>query len=247
MPDLPSPTHAECVKTLLHSQSMGTLCTQSSRHLGYPFGSMMPYALDAHDHPLFLISTMAVHTQNILSNPKASLYVAEGMIEGEPLGASRLTLMGDIQPAEDQDVRDRYLDAHPNARHWVDFDDFSFYRMDVSDVYFVGGFGVMGWVGKPNYQQAVPDPLMHVAESVIQHMNEDHADALILLARHQGKVGADEVRMVGVDRLGFDVKVRMGEQILGARIAFPSPLNDAADVRSMFVMMVQEARESSQA
>jgi len=244
LPDIARPTHAEGVKTLLHSQSMATLSTHSTHHAGYPFGSMMPYALGADDQPLFLISTMAVHTQNILSNAKASLYVTAPSTEGEPLGAARLTLIGDVLRTDADEARNCYLKTHPNAQHWVDFDDFSFYRLQVADAYYVGGFGVMGWVNQHAYMAAQADPLMHIASDVIEHMNNDHADALILLAKHQGGVDADEVRMIGVDRLGFDVKVRMGEQLRGARIAFPNAIADAADVRAVFVAMVQQARQA---
>ncbi|MBN4077098.1 DUF2470 domain-containing protein [Mariprofundus ferrooxydans] len=250
MKSVARPTHAEGVKTLLHAQNMGTLSTHSSHHDGYPFGSMMPYALDSLDRPLVLISSMAVHTQNILHNSKASLYVAESRAEGESLGTARLTLMGDLQLVRDSDVdavRECYLSAHPNARHWVDYDDFSFYRMDVAHVYFVGGFGIMGWVNELEYSAAVPDPLMHIAAEVIQHMNDNHADALITLVNHHSDRGADEVRMVGVDRLGFDVKVSVADAVRGLRIAFTEPVHNALEVRTMFVSMLHDARGQTNA
>jgi len=246
MPDTPRPTHGEGVKTLLHGQSIGTLSTHSSHHDGYPFGSMMPYALDEHDSPLFLISTMAVHTQNILQNPKASLFITESTIEVEALGAARVTLIGDLMHTKDDGVRSRYLKAHPNARHWIYFDDFSFYRMTISHVYYVGGFGVMGWVNKEAYLASHPDPLRHIAADIIAHMNNDHADALILLAKHQGFADADKVRIVAVDRLGFDVKVHTGNQLRGARISFPEPVDDASNIRAVFIDMVQQAKQEQQ-
>jgi len=242
-PTVPRPSHAECAKTLLDVHHQATLCTHSAHQDGYPFGSMMPYALDKQGDPIFLISSMAMHTQNILQNKHASLYVAQTVAEGEPLGASRLTLLGDIEEAVDEDARSCYLAAHPNAKHWVDFSDFSFYRMTLHSLYFVGGFGVMGWVTQADYAQAQADPLRHVATHAIQHMNESHADALVLLAKAQAGMDADAVQMVGLDRLGFDMKVHMGDNIRAARIAFSDPLDDPKKVRSVFVSMVQAARE----
>ncbi|MDX8391256.1 MAG: DUF2470 domain-containing protein [Mariprofundaceae bacterium] len=246
--NIPRPTHGEGIKTLLHAQNIATLCTQSSLHDGYPFGSMMPYALDVTDRPLFLISTMAVHTQNLLKNPKASLYVAETIAEGEPLGTARLSLIGEVSQTEDEGVRDCYLAAHPNAAHWVDFDDFSFYRMQVEHAYFVGGFGVMGWVDRQQYKASTPDPLMHIAARVISHMNDDHADDLIcLIQQQQGVENAAEIsaaRMVGVDRLGFDVKIRIGESLRGMRIPFPTPVDNANEVRTMFISMLRKTPPS---
>jgi len=249
MMDVPRPTHAEAVKTLVHGSNMGTLSTHSSHHDAYPFGSMMPFALDANGRPLFLISSMAMHTQNIVNNPNVSLYMAEDRTEGELLGTARATLMGAVQRIDDEAATACYLKAHPNARHWVDYDDFSFYRMDVKHVYFVGGFGIMGWVNESEYDAAAPDPLMHIAAAVIEHMNDDHADGLIILANQQYdslademRVAVDDVRMVAVDRLGFDVKVKTGDGLRGLRIAFTKPVRDAAEVRTMFVAMLQEGK-----
>src|ERR1700723_3058390 len=88
-----------------------------------------------------------------------------------------------VPASELPEARRAYLDRHANSRYWVDFEDFSFYRMDVLDVYYVGGFGVMGWVQAPEYDQAQPDPLADAAAGIVEHMNADHKDALILLAR----------------------------------------------------------------
>ena len=71
----------------------------------------------------------------------------------------------------------------PNSKYWVDFEDFSFYRMNVIDVYYVGGFGVMGWVSASEYDRSQPDPLADSMAEIIQHMNADHKDALISIAR----------------------------------------------------------------
>ena len=75
------------------------------------------------------------------------------------------------------------LNVTPTAKYWVDFEDFSFHRMDVVDVYYVGGFGVMGWVSASEIDRAQPDPLTDSVTEIIQHMNADQKDALILLAR----------------------------------------------------------------
>jgi len=60
---IPEPSYAERARTLLHLSRVGSLSTLSRKRPGYPFGSLMPYALDGAGRPLFLISTMAMHTQ----------------------------------------------------------------------------------------------------------------------------------------------------------------------------------------
>src|SRR6058998_3660293 len=91
----PEPTYAERARTLIHLGRVGALSTMSRKHPGWPFGSVMPYALDVAGRPIFLISTMAMHTQNLLHDPKASLLVNQADAP-DPLGAARLSLMGEI-------------------------------------------------------------------------------------------------------------------------------------------------------
>ena len=106
------------------------------------------------------------------------------------------------------DARKLYLDRYENSKYWVDFEDFSFYRMDVLDVYYVGGFGVMGWVQAADYGVAQPDPLAEAAAGIIEHMNADHKDALILLGKVFAGIESQEAAMTAVDRLGFHVRLK---------------------------------------
>ncbi len=80
--------------------------------------------------------------------------------------------------------------------------------MDVVDVYYVGGFGVMGWVSASEYQRSQPDPLADSMAEIIQHMNADHSDALVLLAREFARIESEEATMTAVDRLGFQVRLK---------------------------------------
>src|SRR5438552_18331170 len=94
-PTVPEPTFAERARTLVHLGRDGTLATLSRRHPGHPFASIMPYALDAEGRPLFLISSMAMHTQNLEADWRASLLVTQpGAAAADPLAAGRVALMG---------------------------------------------------------------------------------------------------------------------------------------------------------
>ncbi len=190
LPQLEEPTHAERVRTLLSLASVATLSTVSRKHPGFPFGSLMPYALDPAGRPIFLVSNMAMHTQNLRADPRASLFVTPAHASEDPLGAARATLVGDILPISEPDLpsaRELYLARHENSRYWVDFADFHFFRLEPIDLYYVGGFGVMGWVSAPDYATAQPDPLAPAAAGILTHMNADHVDSMLLLARtHAG-------------------------------------------------------------
>ncbi|MDZ4339533.1 MAG: DUF2470 domain-containing protein [candidate division NC10 bacterium] len=244
-PAVAEPTYAERARTLLHVARVGTLSTLSHRHPGWPFGSVMPYALDGLGRPNFLISELAVHTQNLGGDPRASLLVSQPDWSGDPLGGSRVTVMGNVAPvptAEIDESRRRYLARYETAQYWVDFRDFAFYRMEVRDVYFVGGFGVMGWVSAEEYVRAEPDPLADAAPGIVEHMNADHADALLLLVRVFGGVDADVAEMTAVDRLGFQVRLQGGDRVHGTRIPFIREVQSPLETRTVLVEMVQDAR-----
>jgi hypothetical protein len=190
---------------------------------------------------------MAMHTQNLRADPRASLLVTQPASDGDVLGASRVTLLGDVSPVETSETagaRKLYLASYENSKYWVDFEDFSFYRMNVVDVYYVGGFGVMGWVTAIDYGHAKPDPLSDAAAGIVQHMNVDHKDVLVTLARVFGGVEAQEVQMTSIDRLGFHVRAKTHDGMRGTRIAFPREVRDSAETRGVMVEMVQQAREA---
>ena len=244
-PAIAEPTFAERARTLVYLGRVGSLSTVSRKQPGYPFGSVMPYGLDEHANPVFLISTMAMHTQNVLADPRSSLLVTQPDTIGDPLGASRVTLLGNILPVAEPEVaeaRKLYLARYANSKYWVDFDDFSFYQMDVVDVYYVGGFGVMGWVAASEYYSAQPDPLAESAADIIQHMNTDHRDALVLLARAFAGIETQEVSMISVDRLGFHVRLKTKDGTRGTRIAFLRQVTNPAEARKVLVEMVGQAR-----
>jgi putative heme iron utilization protein len=245
-PPVPEPSFSERARTLAHLGRIGSLSTLSRKQPGFPFGSVMPYGLDARGRPIFLISTMAMHTQNLQADSRASLLITQPDAGGDPLGASRATLMGNvltIPQAEVAEARRLYLERYASSKYWVDFEDFSFYRMDVMDVYYVGGFGVMGWVPAPDYDQAQPDPLADAAAGIIEHMNTDHKDALILLARVFGGLESQEAAMTAVDRLGFHVRLKTQDGMRGTRIAFLREVSNPAETRKVLVEMVQQARQ----
>ena len=246
-PPVPEPAFAERARTLMYLGRIGSLSTLSRKQPGFPFGSVMPYGLDDRGRPIFLISTMAMHTQNLQRDPRASLLVTQPDTGGDPLGASRVTLVGNVLPiakSEVQPARELYLQRYENSKYWVDFEDFSFYRMDVVDIYYVGGFGVMGWVLASDYLHAQPDPLADSTTEIIQHMNADHQDALILIARTFTGIDSQEAAMTSVDRLGFHVRLKTPDGIRGTRIAFLREVRTPKEARAVLIEMVQQARQS---
>ncbi len=244
-PPVPEPPFAERVRTLLHVGRTGTLATHSRKCPGFPFASIMPYGLDATGRPTFLISSMAMHTQNLAGDARGSLLVAQPGWTEDPLAGARATLVGEVRRVDEAGtVREDYLQRHPNARHWVDFDDFAFYRMEVVDLYYVAGFGAMGWVDTADYLAATPDPLVDVETAIVSHMNADHADALVTYCRHYANIAAESATMTSVDRMGFRVRARCGERLQGVRINFPVEVRSSEQARKVLVGMLRDARSA---
>jgi heme iron utilization protein len=244
-PAVPEPSFAERARTLVFLGRIGSLSTLSRKQAGFPFGSVMPYGLDDRGRPIFLISTMAMHTHNLQADSRASLLVTQQDVVGDPLGAARVTVVGNvltIPEAEVPEARKLYLSRYAESKYWVDFEDFFFCRMEVVDVYYVGGFGVMGWVSASDYDRAQPDPLADDAADMIRHMNTDHPDALILLARAFARIEAQEATMTAVDRFGFHVRLKTVDGVRSARIAFLREVCNPAEARTVLIEMVQQVR-----
>jgi putative heme iron utilization protein len=242
--NVPEPSLAERARTLASLGLIGSLSTHSEKHPGYPFGSMMPYAADELGRPIFFISSMAMHTHNLRQDARASLLITQPDVSGDPLGAARLTLLGDVTEVPAAEVSELYLSRYENAKYWQEYSDFAYFRLQVSAAYFIGGFGVMGWIPAEEYRSALPDPLAKVAPGIIQHMNNDHADALRLIARRFAGESSDEAAMTAVDRLGFHLKLKSGDRMHGQRVAFLREVRSSEDARAVFVEMVRQARSS---
>ncbi len=205
---------------------------------------MMPYAVDELGRPVFFISSMAMHTHNLRQDARASLLITQPDVAGDPLGSARLTLVGNVTELPGAEVSELYLSRYENAKYWSEYSDFAYFRLEVSGAYFIGGFGVMGWIAAEDYGSAAPDPLAQAASRIIQHMNEDHADALRMIANHYAGETCDEAALTAVDRLGFHLRLKSGDRVHGTRVAFPREVRDSEGARAVFVEMVRQARSA---
>ena len=247
-PDVAKSSHAEEAVTLASKMPTGTLCTMASDHPGYPYGSFVTYVIHEGD-PVFLISVLAEHTKNLQRDRKASLLIAEATGEGNPLALARVTLMGDCNPVPDEEresVKAAFLAKHPTAEFYVDFKDFSFWKLKTDGIRYIGGFGRMSWVDNSEWLIAKPDPLVSVAKGIIDHMNEDHTDTMVLYCKTMSKaVDTTEAEMVGLDRYGFEMSATTAEGPRPIRLAFSKPVATAEEVRKEMVAMAHKARELS--
>jgi putative heme iron utilization protein len=215
-------------RSLLLAETFGVLSTISLDVAGYPFGSVTPYCVDRNCQPVIYISPIAQHTRNISADRRVSLTVVESAGSDDVQAHGRVTYIGNAVEADsDRDAAERYFRHFPSSRQYDRTHAFTFFRLELVRVRYIGGFGQIFWVGPRDF--ALPNPFSAIEESrIIEHMNKDHADVLKRL------IGAP-CEMVGVDAEGFDV-LRGDHKI---RFPFVSPVTSVDEVRRAFVEMAR--------
>lgn len=227
---------AEARRLLLRGYH-GVLSTLSVEAPGYPFGSVVPYCLDRRGCPVILISRIAQHTKNIQADPKVSLLVHEDGVQ-DIQTAARLTCLANAEPIADgeADPPARYYRYYPQARGYHQTHDFAFYRLALVWARYIGGFGSIHWLQPEQLMR--PNPFSSEQEqSMVQHMNDDHQEAMVRYCKHQRiPVQADrKPAMAGVDSEGFHLRV--GARIV--RFDFDRAVTTPLEVRTKLVAMAR--------
>jgi putative heme iron utilization protein len=151
---------ARAARALCAGERQGALATLAREPAGYPYGSLVLYALDHLGRPLLLISRLAEHTANLAHDPRASLLVVAPAGGEDPLARARVTLLGRVTPVPEPDLaaaRTRYLTRLPAAELYLRLPDFAFFRLEVEGVRYVGGFGRMAWISGEDYAAGATD------------------------------------------------------------------------------------------
>jgi heme iron utilization protein len=232
---------ARLARSLLRRSRQGALATLMAGS-GDPYCSLVNVASHPDGSPILLISRLAIHTQNILADSRVSLMLDE-RADGDPLEGSRIMLMGRAQEANGSDLetlRRRYLNAHPSAKAFVDFRDFSFFRIVPSGVHLVAGFGRIVDLKPAQFLTDVAGAgaLLDVEQEAIDHINSDHRDASNLYAtRLLGAEGADWC-CTGCDPDGLDLQA--GSKTL--RLDFPQKVSGPGELRKTLVKLADAAR-----
>jgi heme iron utilization protein len=207
---------------------------------GYPYASLVTVATTPGGRPVLLLSGLALHTQNLKADPRASLMIDGTSLAGDPLAGGRVTLIGRIEPAV-ASSRARFLSRHPASAQYADFGDFGFYELAVERAHFIGGFGRIVGLTAGQITTAVDDAAAFIAAEadIIAHMNDDHADTLQLYAKHAGaQASAASWRVVGCDPAGLDLL--SGEHT--ARVDFDERVTTPDGCRHALKRMADKAR-----
>src|ERR1700739_1813987 len=221
---------AGLARSLLRRSRQGALATLMADS-GDPYGSLVNVASDADGAPILLISRLALHTKNILGDSRVSLMLDE-RAEGDPLEGSRIMLAGRAEEAGAEHVdllRRRYLNAHPSSEAFVDFKDFSFFRIRPSGAHLVAGFGRIVDLKPEQFLTAIGDAgaLIEAEQGAIAHMNADHRDTMNLYATKLLGSEAGDWRCTGIDPDGIDMRAAAAT----VRLDFPTRVTGPGELR----------------
>jgi putative heme iron utilization protein len=225
-------------KKLLREGRSGALATLLPGS-GDPYCSLVNVATAADGEPLLLLSRLALHTKNILADPRVSLMIDERKL-GDPLEGARVMLMGRASATDDPEVRRRYLDRQPEAGTFAGFGDFAFYRVALSRVHLVAGFGRIVDLEPEQIllDLAGLDSLVAAEAEVVAHMNRDQTDTARLYATKLLGAPDGDWRCAGCDPEGLELQ----DGRTALRLTFPRPINGPSMLRQVLRQLADRAR-----
>ena len=227
-------------RTLLREARSGALATLMAGS-GDPYCSLVNVATAADGSPLLLISRLAVHTRNILADPRVSLMLDERRA-GDPLEGARVMLMGTAAATDEPHARRRYLDRQPEAKMFADFGDFAFYRIALNGAHLVAGFGRIVDLPPADLltDLAGAEALVAAEAEIVAHMNAEHLEAARLYATRLLGESDGEWRCVGCDPDGLELQCERRARRLNfaQRVASPGVL------RQVLKGLADEARRT---
>ena len=242
----PSPDFdaARLARSLLRRSRQGALATLTPGS-GDPYCSLVNVASHPDGSPILLISRLALHTQNLLGDARLSLMLDE-RAEGDPLEGSRIMLAGQAEQASGDDVailRRRYLNAHPSSEVFVNFKDFSFFRIRPTGAHLVAGFGRIVDLKPEQFLTDISDAasLLEAEQGVLDHMNADHREAMALYATKLLGAKSADWRCTGWDPEGIDLQAGS----ITLRLDFPRRIVTPAALRQVLKQFADQARAAA--
>ncbi|MGY2024904.1 HugZ family pyridoxamine 5'-phosphate oxidase [Nocardia gipuzkoensis] len=237
------PSAAEEARTVAAASNTATLASLAED--GLPWASLVTYGL-LEGQPVLCVSRLAEHGRNLAVDGRASVAVVAPDPPADPLAGARVTLAGVVERpvgAEAVAAREAYLAAVAAGRMYIDYSDFSLWVLRVRRVRWVGGYGRMDSAGAEEYAAAEPDPVLPVAARAVAHLNDDHADALLDMARRLGGYpDATEARCERADRYGLDLRVVTPRGVARTRVGYAERLEGIEQLRAATVELARRAR-----
>lgn len=226
---------ARQTRELFRTLRTGVLSSHSTKLPGYPYGSALPCATDHAGRPVLLISHLAEHTHNLEADARVSFLVAD--LGPDVQAIARATLLGNARPLADAALAERYLRFHPEHARYLEIGGFAFWTIEPLQLRFIEGFGSLHWIAADHYL-AHSEEIAAIETPVLEHMNQDHRDALFAYCAHAYAMTPEHVEMIGFDCDGFDVRA----DGRAYRFALPDPVYSAGEARAALVALAERSR-----
>lgn len=226
-------------RLLLRRQHSGTLSTISVNLKGYPFGSITPFMVNGKGEVIIYASDIAQHSKNMQADARVSICINDATLDDSQASA-RVTIVGTslADSVSESDIA-RYYRLFPKAKAYVKAHDFRFYTIAPTRVRFIGGFGEIFWFEKNEWLDQYLD-LSQTEIGAIQHMHEDHADALEAIASSYDKIDvSDSVQMLSIFHDGFHIANKQALYF----VPFEQSLRTPDQLRQAMVNITKKARE----
>lgn len=233
-------------KALLRGCETGVISTISHNLRGYPFGSVSPFISCSEGKLYFYISDIAQHAKNLEKDSRMSLTVFHQAEEGDQNAHGRVTVVGDAAPIKGdkaKQILEQYVRRFPEAETYKQAHDFNVWQMDVVRVRYIGGFGKIFWLEQEEWNAPASPWSIEAEKNMIDHMNEDHQDAMSLILAHHHGIQDNAPIMSGVVSDGFYIYSNNKNYY----VPFESTCTKHEDVRMALVKLTNRARKAQAA
>tara|TARA_B100000073_G_scaffold286078_1_gene247752 strand:+ start:4361 stop:5092 length:732 start_codon:yes stop_codon:yes gene_type:complete len=222
------------------SDRAAILSTISKTHKGYPFGSFVTYTT-GWDRTIFLyLSDLADHTKNLKNDRKSCITILKKNTEGDIQNSARLTLIGDLEIVSDninKRCKDRFHKIFPESKAYAQMHDFNFYQITVNQARWIGGFGKISWLDTKNWSR-LPIEWYNNEQSMIDHMNEDHANTIKSALHAQHGVEDHDAIMIALSIDGYYIRSKNDLFFIN----FDCPVFSSTDYRNMLIDLSKKYR-----
>lgn len=233
-------------KQLLRASETGVISTLSHNLRGYPFGSVSPFISCSEGKLYFYISDIAQHAKNLDKDSRMSLTVFNQAEQGDQNAQGRVTIVGDAAPISGEkatQILGQYVMRFPEAESYTKAHDFKVWQMDVVRVRYIGGFGKIFWLEQEEWQAPASPWDFDAEKHMIEHMNEDHQDAMALILAQHHNIHDETPTMTGVVTDGFYMRSKDKNYF----VPFENACTEQGSVRMELVRLTNRARKAQAA
>jgi len=241
---------ANLARNFVTTGRYGLLSTISASQGGFPFGSITPYDVTETGELIIYVALISEHYKNLHADKRGSMCIFHPLSTSDPQAYARATVLAEfsvVEPEKREATNARYEARFPGAINYEITHGFVFMRGTPVKIRWIGGFGNIAWLSAEKYLAVTPDPISYHALDILNHMNEDHKDALqeLCLAFAPEKLTPQRASMNFIDSKGFVISYEFKEKEREVRLDFTHPIKTPDEARVAIIELLKKAREKN--